>query len=207
MGVGDVLGHAMCGATTGSRGPRAARRRMRRHPLDHRGRTGPVPRRVQSGPAPRTGAGSRRRKGAREATEVLLSSGRLTALGQRFAQTMLRTLDGLCRLPVPAEARRRGPGPGRRAPRGVGPQERRASGAADLNAPRPATCRTDADRVPAVDHGGDALTTCHETAGRLTGGKVPAFVAVAGEAGFGEGRPRPGRRERPAPARVPGRGG
>jgi HEXXH motif-containing protein len=51
---------------------------------------------------------ARWRTGAREATEVLLSSGRLTALGQRFAQTMLSTLDGLCRLPVPAEARRRG---------------------------------------------------------------------------------------------------
>ncbi|MFC9503088.1 aKG-HExxH-type peptide beta-hydroxylase [Streptomyces sp. NPDC057002] len=48
------------------------------------------------------------RTGAREATEVLLASGRLTPLGQRFARTMLETLDGLCRLPVPAEARRRG---------------------------------------------------------------------------------------------------
>ncbi|MCF0080003.1 HEXXH motif domain-containing protein [Streptomyces lomondensis] len=48
------------------------------------------------------------RTGAREATEVLLSSGRLTPLGQRFAETMLTTLDGLCRLPVPADARRRG---------------------------------------------------------------------------------------------------
>ncbi|QWB21752.1 MULTISPECIES: HEXXH motif-containing putative peptide modification protein [Streptomyces] len=48
------------------------------------------------------------RTGAREATEVLLTSGRLTPLGQRFARTMLDTLDGLCRLPVPAEARRRG---------------------------------------------------------------------------------------------------
>ncbi|WND16791.1 aKG-HExxH-type peptide beta-hydroxylase [Streptomyces violaceus] len=48
------------------------------------------------------------RTGAREATEVLLASGRLTPLGQHFAGTMLNTLDGLCRLPVPAEARRRG---------------------------------------------------------------------------------------------------
>ncbi|WP_248501915.1 hypothetical protein [Streptomyces sp. D2-8] len=48
------------------------------------------------------------RAGAREATEVLLASGRLTALGQHFAQTMLSTLDGLCRLPLPAESRRRG---------------------------------------------------------------------------------------------------
>ncbi|MER7402987.1 HEXXH motif-containing putative peptide modification protein [Streptomyces sp. NPDC000070] len=37
----------------------------------------------------------RRRTGAREATEVLLSSGRLTALGQHFAETMLRTLETL----------------------------------------------------------------------------------------------------------------
>jgi HEXXH motif-containing protein len=51
---------------------------------------------------------ARWRAGAREATEVLLSSGRLTALGQHFAETMLNTLDALCRLPVPAEARRRG---------------------------------------------------------------------------------------------------
>jgi HEXXH motif-containing protein len=51
---------------------------------------------------------ARWRAGAREATEVLLSSGRLTALGQHFAETMLRTLDALCRLPVPAEAGRRG---------------------------------------------------------------------------------------------------
>ncbi|MFC9126504.1 HEXXH motif-containing putative peptide modification protein [Streptomyces sp. NPDC057099] len=48
------------------------------------------------------------RTGAREAAEVLLTSGRLTPLGQHFARTMLNTLDGLCRLPVPAEARRRG---------------------------------------------------------------------------------------------------
>ncbi|KOV99112.1 hypothetical protein ADK65_19450 [Streptomyces sp. NRRL B-1140] len=51
---------------------------------------------------------ARWRTGAREATEVLLTSGRLTALGQHFAQTMLSTLDALCRLPVPAESRRRG---------------------------------------------------------------------------------------------------
>ncbi|MET9758915.1 HEXXH motif-containing putative peptide modification protein [Streptomyces sp. NPDC006372] len=51
---------------------------------------------------------ARWRSGARQATEVLLASGRLTALGQRFAETMLHTLDALCRLPVPAEARRLG---------------------------------------------------------------------------------------------------
>jgi HEXXH motif-containing protein len=51
---------------------------------------------------------ARWRTGAREATEVLLASGRLTVLGRHFAQTMLSTLDALCRLPVPAEARRRG---------------------------------------------------------------------------------------------------
>lgn len=44
---------------------------------------------------------------AREAMEVLLASGRLTAPGQHFAQTMLSTLYGLCRLPLPAEAPRR----------------------------------------------------------------------------------------------------
>ncbi|MFI6370667.1 aKG-HExxH-type peptide beta-hydroxylase [Streptomyces sp. NPDC050546] len=48
------------------------------------------------------------RTGAREATDVLLASGRLTSLGEHFAGTMLETLDGLCHLPVPAEARRRG---------------------------------------------------------------------------------------------------
>ena len=51
---------------------------------------------------------ARWRVGARQATEVLLASGRLTALGEHFAQTMLGTLDALCRLPLPAEARRRG---------------------------------------------------------------------------------------------------
>nr|WP_279628430.1 hypothetical protein [Streptomyces swartbergensis] len=55
---------------------------------------------------------ARWRAGAREATEVLLSSGRLTALGQHFAETMLRTLDALCRLPVPAEAGRPRPAAG-----------------------------------------------------------------------------------------------
>jgi HEXXH motif-containing protein len=47
---------------------------------------------------------ARWRLAAHEATTVTLSSGRLTALGNRFAQHMLTTLDTLCRLPVPAPA-------------------------------------------------------------------------------------------------------
>ncbi|MFG2951566.1 aKG-HExxH-type peptide beta-hydroxylase [Streptomyces adustus] len=50
---------------------------------------------------------ARWRLAAREATLVTLGSGRLTPLGRRFADRMLDTLDGLCRLPVPAAARRR----------------------------------------------------------------------------------------------------
>ncbi|WP_432139205.1 MULTISPECIES: HEXXH motif domain-containing protein [unclassified Streptomyces] len=41
---------------------------------------------------------------AHEATLVILASDRLTGLGRRFAEQMLTTLDGLCRLPVPAPA-------------------------------------------------------------------------------------------------------
>ncbi|WP_371659749.1 HEXXH motif domain-containing protein [Streptomyces sp. NBC_00280] len=47
---------------------------------------------------------ARWRLAAHEATTVTLSSGRLTSLGNRFAQRMLTTLDTLCRLPVPAPA-------------------------------------------------------------------------------------------------------
>ncbi|MFG2874712.1 aKG-HExxH-type peptide beta-hydroxylase [Streptomyces sp. NPDC048337] len=47
---------------------------------------------------------ARWRSAAREATLVLLGSGRLTALGERFAGRMLETLDALCRAPVPAPA-------------------------------------------------------------------------------------------------------
>lgn len=49
---------------------------------------------------------ARWRLAAHEATTVVLSSGRLTPLGHRFAQHMLTTLDTLCRLPVPAPALR-----------------------------------------------------------------------------------------------------
>ncbi|TLS44133.1 HEXXH motif domain-containing protein [Streptomyces montanus] len=47
---------------------------------------------------------ARWRLGAREATHVVLASGRLTPLGHRFAERMLNSLDALCRLPVPARA-------------------------------------------------------------------------------------------------------
>lgn len=50
---------------------------------------------------------ARWRLAARDATLVTLASGRLTPLGVRFADRMLRTLDALCRLPVPASARHR----------------------------------------------------------------------------------------------------
>ncbi|MEV6582945.1 HEXXH motif-containing putative peptide modification protein [Streptomyces sp. NPDC051582] len=50
---------------------------------------------------------ARWRSGAREATAVILDSGRLTPLGQRFAGRMLETLDDLCRVPLPASAVRR----------------------------------------------------------------------------------------------------
>ncbi|WP_240634763.1 MULTISPECIES: aKG-HExxH-type peptide beta-hydroxylase [Streptomyces] len=50
---------------------------------------------------------ARWRSATREAVLVLLDSGRLTPLGQRFAGRMLDTLDALCRLPVPAPALRR----------------------------------------------------------------------------------------------------
>ncbi|WP_406328756.1 HEXXH motif domain-containing protein [Streptomyces sp. NBC_00203] len=50
---------------------------------------------------------ARWRSATREATLVLLDSGRLTPLGQRFAGRMLDTLDTLCRLPVPDPALRR----------------------------------------------------------------------------------------------------
>ncbi|MFE2584257.1 aKG-HExxH-type peptide beta-hydroxylase [Streptomyces sp. NPDC059378] len=50
---------------------------------------------------------ARWRSAAREATLVTLGSGRLTPLGRRVADRMLHTLDGLCRLPVPAAARHR----------------------------------------------------------------------------------------------------
>lgn len=47
---------------------------------------------------------ARWRLAAREATYVVLSSGRLTGLGRRFAEQTLTALDALCRLPVPAAA-------------------------------------------------------------------------------------------------------
>ncbi|MGW8777706.1 aKG-HExxH-type peptide beta-hydroxylase [Streptomyces sp. NPDC055796] len=50
---------------------------------------------------------ARWRSGAREATAVILDSGRLTPLGRRFAGRMLETLDALCRVPLPASAIRR----------------------------------------------------------------------------------------------------
>ncbi|MFF3375171.1 HEXXH motif domain-containing protein [Streptomyces sp. NPDC002680] len=49
---------------------------------------------------------ARWRLAAHEATTVILSSGRLTPLGHRFAGHMLTTLDTLCALPVPAPALR-----------------------------------------------------------------------------------------------------
>ncbi|MBO1330024.1 HEXXH motif-containing putative peptide modification protein [Streptomyces sp. VRA16 Mangrove soil] len=57
---------------------------------------------------------ARWRSAAREATRSVLGSGRLTPLGRRFADGMLDTLDDLCRLPVPAEARRRASASARR---------------------------------------------------------------------------------------------
>ncbi|MFJ3928355.1 aKG-HExxH-type peptide beta-hydroxylase [Streptomyces sp. NPDC090022] len=50
---------------------------------------------------------ARWRFAAREATVVILDSGRLTPLGTRFAGRMLETLDALCRAPLPAAAVRR----------------------------------------------------------------------------------------------------
>ncbi|MFE2878064.1 HEXXH motif-containing putative peptide modification protein [Streptomyces roseus] len=50
---------------------------------------------------------ARWRSGAREATAVILDSGRLTPLGLRFAGRMLETLDGMCRVPLPGSAVRR----------------------------------------------------------------------------------------------------
>ncbi|MFF4850477.1 aKG-HExxH-type peptide beta-hydroxylase [Streptomyces sp. NPDC001194] len=50
---------------------------------------------------------ARWRSGAREATAVILDSGRLTPLGLRFAGRMLETLDGMCGVPLPASAIRR----------------------------------------------------------------------------------------------------
>ncbi|MFE9253638.1 aKG-HExxH-type peptide beta-hydroxylase [Streptomyces sp. NPDC006879] len=61
-------------------------------------------------PALRTAAHiqfARWRLAAREATLVVLSSNRLTDLGKRFAETMLHSLDALCRRRVPAVAQRR----------------------------------------------------------------------------------------------------
>ncbi|MBT2443846.1 HEXXH motif domain-containing protein, partial [Streptomyces sp. ISL-36] len=47
---------------------------------------------------------ARWRSATREATVVLLDSGRLTPLGHRFAERMLTSLDALCRVPLPRTA-------------------------------------------------------------------------------------------------------
>ncbi|WP_416983346.1 aKG-HExxH-type peptide beta-hydroxylase [Streptomyces sp. T028] len=65
-------------------------------------------RRRETGPTLQTEAHvqfARWRLAARDATLVILASGRLTPLGRRFADRMLDALDALCRQPVPLSAR------------------------------------------------------------------------------------------------------